>query len=260
MLASSASQQNIQISFLDTDDLSPAKQIIASSSHISGSFTDPAKILQLAESVDVLTVEIEHVDVDALDKALIHKPSLQIHPRPSTIRIIQDKFVQKEFLRAHTLPLSDFVSVQSTESSIKEAAERLGLPLMLKSRTMAYDGRGNFALHSLADISTAIAFLGPDRPLYAEKWVPFVKEVAVMVVRTVDGTVKSYPAVETVHKDNICHIVFAPLRAGPGVSEKVRGVAEGAVKVLEGAGIFGVEMFLMQDGLSTLFPFLHLRV
>ncbi|KAG6877938.1 phosphoribosylaminoimidazole carboxylase ade2 [Termitomyces sp. T32_za158] len=119
---------------------------------------------------------------------------------------------------------------------------------MLKSRTLAYDGRGNYVVRDLLDIPNAITALG-NRPLYAEKWVPFEREIAVMVVRTIDGEVQSYPAVETVHKDNICHLVFAPLRSrDPTLSKKARDVAEAAVKTFTGAGVFGVEMFLMNDG------------
>src|SRR5262249_49957074 len=94
----------------------------------------------------------------------------------------------------------------------------------------------------------AVAALG-GRPLYAEKWVPFSKEIAVMVVRTTSGEVVSYPVVETVHKENICHLVFAPLRSrDAGLESRAQKVAEGAIKSLPGAGIFGVEMFLMESG------------
>jgi len=119
---------------------------------------------------------------------------------------------------------------------------------MLKSRTLAYDGRGNFVLKGPSQVDEALTFLA-NRPLYAEKWVPFVQEIAVMVVRSASGQVQSYPAVETVHKDNICHLVFAPLRvADPTVASRAREVAEKAVATLSGAGVFGVEMFLMGDG------------
>ena len=149
------------------------------------------------------------------------------------------------------------MQVESTEQSIRAAADKLGLPLMLKSRTLAYDGRGNFVIRDLAQAQDAIAALG-NRPLYAEKWVPFVKEIAVMVVRSRSGEVISYPVVETVHKDNVCHLVFAPLRSrDPSIASRAREVAENAVKTLQGAGVFGVEMFLMADGEAS--PLLRSR-
>ncbi|KAH9920782.1 uncharacterized protein B0H18DRAFT_1023161 [Fomitopsis serialis] len=221
-----ASLLNIDVVILDVGDHAPAKQVVSPRSvdlaHIDGSFTDPAKIRQLAAKVDVLTVEIEHVDVDVL--------------HPSTIRVIQDKLVQKEHLVASGCPVSQFLQVESTVASVTSASETLGLPLMLKSRTLAYDGRGNYVVRHCPD-PEAIAALG-GRPLYAEKWVPFVKEIAVMVVRSATGEIASYPVVETVHRDNICHLVFAPLRSSD----------EASVKTLEGAGVFGVEMFLVEDG------------
>lgn len=252
MLAASASLLNIPVIILDVGASGPAKQVIAHSgdlSHIDGSFTDPQKIRELASKVDVLTVEIEHIDVDALEGlATATNGRLAIHPSPRTIRIIQDKFCQKEHLREHGIPVSAFREVQSSIDAITSASKELGLPLMLKSRTLAYDGRGNYVLRDISDTENALTALG-GRPLYAEKWVPFSKEIAVMVVRSADGTVRSYPAVETVHKENVCHLVFAPLRSRyPDLSSRAQRVAEAAVATFEGAGVFGVEMFLMDNG------------
>ncbi len=194
-------------------------------------------------------MEIEHVEVGVLEE-LETKVPLGVHPSPFTIKLIQDKYVQKLHLRDASCPVSDFIQTESTVESLRVVAEQLGLPLMLKSRTLAYDGRGNFVLNDLSQAEEAIAALG-GRTLYAEKWVPFVKEIAVMVVRSRSGEVVSYPVVETVHKQNICHLVFAPLRSrDPSIAARARAVAETAVKTLKGAGVFGVEMFLMADGSS----------
>jgi phosphoribosylaminoimidazole carboxylase len=260
MLAASASLLNIPVVILDVGGEAPAKQILAPATphlaHIDGSFTDPTKIRELAAKVDVLTVEIEHIDVDVLEEV-----EVEVHPAPSTIRTIQDKFRQKVHLQSHALPIAPFFDVvEPTIHGIKEAAARLGLPLMLKSKTLAYDGRGNFVLRDLSHVQDALEFL-TGRPLYAEKWVPFVKEIAVMVVRTTAGQTCSYPVVETVHKDNICHLVFAPLRSrDPQLALRVQEIAERAVKSLSGAGVFGVEMFLLADGvfksLENAFSFL----
>lgn len=251
MLAVPAALMNTDIVFLDVGEYSPAKQVVLpkspSKAHVNGAFTDPAKIRELAEKVDVLTVEIEHVNADVLEKI---QPSLVlgVHPAPSTIRIIQDKFNQKHHFQSRGLPVAPFLQIESTIDSINHATQRLGLPLMIKSRTLAYDGRGNYVVRSLAQASEALVAL-KNRPLYCEKWVPFVKEIAVMVVRSTNGEVRSYPAVETVHKENICHLVFAPLRSNdPAVAERARRVAEAAVQTFEGAGIFGVELFLLADG------------
>lgn len=250
MLAASASLLNIPVIILDAGAYTPAKQILASASHthIDGSFADPIKIKELAAKVDVLSVEIEHVDVNALDEVEATFKNVQIHPSPRTIRVIQDKYKQKEHLARNDLPVSDFIHIESSLEGISGAAVTLGLPLMLKSRTLAYDGRGNYVLRNLSQSHDALAALG-GRPLYAEKWVPFTQEIAVMVVRSTTGEVSSYPVVETVHKDNICHLVFAPLRTrDPGLIQRAQSIAEAAVQSLSGAGVFGVEMFLMKNG------------
>lgn len=254
MLASSAALLNIDLVVLDVGDRAPAKQVFQSKAgHIDGAFSDPLKIRELASKSDVLTVEIEHVNVDALEAAGANR-KIQIHPSPSTLRTIQDKFLQKEHLARHAIPISEYCSVASTEESLLAAGERLGFPLMLKSRTLAYDGRGNLVVKDPSEAATAInTFSG--RPLYAEKWIPFVKEVAVMVVRSARGEVRSYPVVETVHKDNICHLVFAPLRhPDPNVMRLAKEVAEKATQTFESAGVFGVEMFLLADGARLALP------
>ena len=260
MLAASASLLNIPVVILDVGASAPAKQILAPTtthlSHVDGSFTDPAKIRELAAKVDVLTVEIEHIDVDVLEEVQRQSTDgtvAEVHPAPSTIRTIQDKFQQKVHLQSHALPVVPFLEiVEPSVQGLKDAAARLGLPLMLKSKTLAYDGRGNFVLRDLSRVQEALDFLG-GRPLYAEEWVPFVKEIAVMVVRTATGQTYSYPVVETIHKDNICHLVFAPLRSrDPKLAAHAQEIAERTVQSLSGAGIFGVEMFLLADGVFKL--------
>lgn len=253
MLSAAASLLNVKVVILDSGDHAPAKQVVAPTAahlaHVDGSFADAEKIQELAKKVDVLTMEIEHVDVESL-KQIESSTNLEIHPSPSTIHIIQDKYRQKEHLSTHKLPLGDFLGVEPTVASVQGAVEKLGLPLMLKSRTLAYDGRGNFAIRDASQIPEAISTLG-GRPLYAEKWVPFSKEIAVMVVRSASGEVLSYPVVETVHKENICHLVFAPLRSrDPTLSDRARKIAEDAVKTFSGAGVFGVEMFLTENSES----------
>lgn len=236
--------------------------------HVAGPFTSPEHIEQLCGRVDVITVEIEHVDALALLELEKKYQStggrsgkgVAIHPSPEVILIIQDKYTQKVHLTKHNIPLADAVAIESGKdngaSSVAQAAQNFGLPLMLKSRTMAYDGRGNYLLRSEDQIPAAIEALGAGkRALYAERFAPFVREVAVMVVRSADGTVRSYPPVETVHRDNICHLVHAPLCSRkPGQSMAAKHLAEKAISALgNGAvGIFGVEMFELEDGMSTL--------
>eukprot|EP00271_Cylindrocystis_brebissonii_P011217 TRINITY_DN2815_c0_g1_i1.p1 TRINITY_DN2815_c0_g1~~TRINITY_DN2815_c0_g1_i1.p1 ORF type:complete len:709 (-),score=130.79 TRINITY_DN2815_c0_g1_i1:480-2606(-) len=244
MLCEAASSLGIRVKVLDPLSNAPAATVAGE--HVVGSFTDAATIREFAKGCSVLTVEIEHVDVASLEA--LEKEGLPIHPSPSTLAVIQDKFAQKVHFRHHGVPLPDFMAIDSGEDADK-AGRVFGFPLMLKSRRLAYDGRGNAVARTPADVAGAIETLGGvSRGLYAEKWVPFVKELAIMVTRERSGSLASYPVVETTHKDNICLFVEAPAVVPSVIAEKARIAAETAVQSLGGAGVFGVELFLMADG------------
>nr|CAG8586650.1 1455_t:CDS:2 [Entrophospora candida]CAG8591743.1 15369_t:CDS:2 [Entrophospora candida] len=247
MLVEAASRLNIDVVILDKPLDAPAKQLQATKSHIEGDFRDPDKIQQLAKSVDILTIEIEHVNVEILEKLAKEKNTV-IHPSPATIKLIQDKFSQKTHLFKNNIPVVDFIEIQ-TKDQLNVAIDKFGYPFMLKSKTMAYDGRGNYAINSSDDIDKALQSLGNfQNPLYAEKWASFDKELAAIVVRRVNGNIKSYPVVETMHKENICHTVIAPALVGGSILDRAERIARDTIQTLEGAGVFAVEMFLMKDG------------
>lgn len=243
MMVEAAHRLNIETVILDGEG-APAKQINALSSHVNGSFTDEQAVKELATKSDVLTVEIEHVNTHVLEE--VEMSGKPVYPSPKTIRIIQDKYLQKEYLIQHNIATAPAKAIDSpTEDALYAVGNEFGYPFMLKSRTQAYDGRGNFAVMSKDDVPEALRALS-NRPLYAEKWAKFSKELAVMVVRSIDGSVYSYPTVETVHSNNICHVVFAPARVSDSIKYKARLEAEKAIKHFGGAGIFGVEMFLIE--------------
>src|SRR5271155_1985718 len=173
MLVEAANRLNIKTIILDAPS-SPAKQINARSTHIDGSFSDSHSIELLAQQCDILTAEIEHIDTHILE-SLEKQKSVVIQPSPLTIRMIQDKFLQKEHLVRNKIPTPISYAVQSnTMGAVTEVAEKLGYPFMLKARTLAYDGRGNYAVKSPEDIEPALKALG-NKPLYAEKWASFTK-------------------------------------------------------------------------------------
>lgn len=269
MLCEAANPLGIDIAILD-EEKAPAKQAHDTGRHVTGSFKDPACIRELAAQSDFLSVEIEHVETEVLEdiesngveikrpdgSTTIHKPP--IHPSWRTIRLIQDKYLQKEHFRASGkgIPIAEQVDIGSGPaalSSLREAAARFGFPFMLKARKGSYDGRGNFKVSSEADFEAAIKSLG-GLSLYAEKWAPFVKELAVMVIRTEDdkGNPRScvaYPTVETIHEDSICTKVFMPPRdVSEAVCEAARKLATQVISTLWGRGVFAVEMFLLEDG------------
>ncbi|KAL7320716.1 phosphoribosylaminoimidazole carboxylase ade2 [Mucor circinelloides] len=245
MMVEAASRLNLSVTILDAPVDAPAKQIESTQNHIQGAFNDATKITELASQVDVLTVEIEHVDADVLAK-IEQEGRVRVCPSAFTVKTIQDKYNQKKYLESHGIPVAEYREIKDAEA-VKEVAKEFGYPLMLKSKTMAYDGKGNYVVKSEADVEKAVAALSKT-PLYAEKWAPFVKELAVMVVRRANGEIRSYPVVETIHKNSICHLVIAPAQIDGSVAVKAQKIAENAIKSFPGAGIFGVEMFVMADG------------
>ncbi|KGQ10029.1 Phosphoribosylaminoimidazole carboxylase [Beauveria bassiana D1-5] len=261
MLQEAASPLNIELAILDADG-SPAKQICENTKHVSGSFNDPAKIRELAARVDVLTVEIEHVDADVLEEIATKGVStgagplkkVPCHPSWETIRLIQDKYLQKEHFLRGGIPVAPQTAVGTlTVEALQAVGDEHGFPFMLKARKGSYDGRGNFQVRGPHDFDEAIRSMGK-LSLYAEKFQPFAKELSVMVVRTEDDDGKlrdvyPYPAVETVHEDSICTKVYLPPRGVPAEAcEEARKVASNVIRTLKGRGVYAVEMFLLKDG------------
>jgi phosphoribosylaminoimidazole carboxylase len=265
MTCQSAHPLGIQVAVLDEENC-PANQINHNSLNVAGSFKDAEKIVELARKCDVLTVEIEHVDTTMLEEIEANGVEVQdasgatttkkveVHPSSRTLKLIQDKYLQKAHFQSQGIPVAEQMEIASGEvmsDSLEEAASKFGLPFVLKSRKNSYDGRGNFVIKSKADFASAIEQMGK-LSLYAEKMVPFEKELAVMVIRTESNGVNavySYPPVETVHEDSICTTVYMPPRGTPSsVGQKARQVAESVIQTLWGRGVFAVELFLLKDG------------
>lgn len=256
MLALSAANLGVKVMVLDPADKPPAG--VAAQS-VKGHFRDSNNVQDFAAKVDVLTVEIEHVDAVTL-AALTANGTADIQPAAATIAVIQDKFAQKQHFQKVGVPLGEFCDVPD-EAALIRAGEQYGYPLMLKSKRLAYDGRGNFVVNNAAEHATAVSKLGGyAHGLYAEKWQPFTKELAVMVVRARNGQVKLYPVTQTVQRESICHVTETPARVSPFAQEAAEALALQAVSALQGAGVFGVEMFLLEDNrvvLNEVAPRVH---
>jgi Phosphoribosylaminoimidazole carboxylase (NCAIR synthetase) len=262
MMALEAPRLNIQMSFLDPagEDCPAAAASGRQSVVIKGSLNDEQKLRQLAESCDVITCEIEHIGTQVLEK--MEEEGINVQPSGRVVKIIQDKFIQKEHFSQHGIPLPPYMNIPSVDA-MRRAADKFGLPLMLKSRLGAYDGRGNAVLKDTSDESIASALeslgigaekikTGETLPLYAEGWINFHSEVAVMVVRSVSGETCAYPAVTAIQTDSICRVVLAPARGVPlQLRKKCEHVASKAIEALGkgAAGVFGVELFIAEiDG------------
>ena len=260
MFTESANNRKISVAILDKK-ASPAKQISVHPG-IDGSFTDAQAIRQLASKCDILTVEIEHVDTNVLEEleneSLARGEKIEIQPSWETIRVIQDKYLQKERLLKAQIRVAEsrpITKVSKEELRGVSESNKIGLPFMLKARKGAYDGRGNYPVRLPRDFEPAMKAL-QGRELYAEKWADFVMELAVMVVKTRteadplvwESSTKSFPTVETVHQDSICKLVYAPARGlSDELNKQAQKLARQAVASFKGKGVFGVEMFLLKD-------------
>lgn len=243
MLIEAANRLNVQVNVLDAA-ASPAKQISAHDSHVEGSFKDAAAVKQLAQCSDVVTVEIEHVDTHMLEEVA---GQVVVEPSWKTLRTIKDKYAQKQYLKEHGVNVAESIDLEGKGvEGLKAVGSAYGYPFMLKSKTEAYDGRGNYVVKSEVDIDAAYEALGK-RPLYAERWADFRLELAVMVVKTKDS-VLTFPTVETVHEDSICKLTYAPPRnVSESTAQRAQDLAKKAIGAFEGKGVFGVEMFLLKD-------------
>lgn len=244
MMADPAKKLGFDLTVIDPTPNSPAGQV---AKEITADFNDEKALGKLAELSDIITIEIEVTNEEGLKKILeeFEKNGLSVHPSPATIAIIQDKLLQKQFLKKNKIPTPEFMDISSKKDILKAAAV-FDYPVMLKARTGAYDGRGNVLLQSEQEIDTGFYKLR-GRKLYVEKFVPFIKELAVVVARNTKGEIITYPVVETIHKNNILHYLLSPAPVNKNVSAQARKLAEETMKYLKGAGVFGIEMFLTKD-------------
>jgi len=229
-----------KIIVLDPTENCPAAQVGAE--QIVADFKNKDAIIDLANKSDIITYEIESGDSDVLKSV---EKNTEINPSPETLKIIQDKFLQKSFLLENNIPIPDFIKIEKIED-VKEGLENFGFPALLKARRDAYDGRGNFKINSKDEIQKAFDyFQGHD--LLLEKYIPFKMEVSVIASRNTKGQIKTYPLVENIHEDNILRETIAPARVTDEITQKAEQIAEKIMMVLKGAGTFGIEMFVTHD-------------
>ena len=212
-----------------------AEQIVAD-------FKNREAIIELSKKVDIITYEIESGDSDVLKSV---ENNAEINPSPETLKIIQDKFLQKTFLQNNNIPVPDFIEIDNIEDVIN-GLEKFGYPALLKSRRDAYDGKGNFKIDSKNEIQKAYDYFKGQK-LMLERFVPFKMEVSVIASRNTKGEIKTYPLVENIHEKNILRETIAPARTSNEVSEKSEKIASDTMNVLKGAGVFRIEMFVTQN-------------
>lgn len=257
MTAQAAAQLGCKVVILERQPEFPADSVAACT--LIGDWNDPNSLLELASLADVVTLENEFVHAGAL--AVLEERGHTLWPSAATLRLTQDKLVQKRTLADAGLPVPRMRAVERVEE-VAAPAREWGWPLLLKARRNAYDGKGNATVRTLADIALAWNRLGGEsgNPLFAEQFCPFTKELAVIITRARNGEAVTYPVVETVQRNHICHVVRVPAPVAPKIAERAAELARRAVEAVGAVGSFGVEMFLLEDGqllINELAPRVH---
>ena len=237
MLLTETRKFDITTKVLDPSLDAPCR--IACNTFVQGNLTDFNTVYNFGKDVEVLTIEIENVNVEALEK--LQTEGVKVYPSPQTIKNIQNKATQKQFYVTHGIPTAPFQVFQNTESLKKAINEQqLTLPFVWKSARFGYDGNGVKIIRQLTDLN-----LLPNDQCIAESLVPFKKELAVIVARNAKGQVCTYPVVEMeFHPEaNQVEYVLCPARIEEAVAQKARTIAIQVAQAFEVVGLLAVELF-----------------
>ena len=241
MLLTETRKFDITTKVLDPSPDAPCR--IACNTFVQGNLTDFNTVYNFGKDVEVLTIEIENVNVEALEK--LQTEGVKVYPSPQTIKNIQNKASQKQFYATHGIPTAPFQVFQNTESLKKAINEQqLTLPFVWKSARFGYDGNGVKIVRQLTDLN-----LLPNNQCIAESLVPFKKELAVIVARNAQGQVRTYPVVEMeFHPEaNQVEYVLCPARIEEAVAQKARTIAIQVAQAFEVVGLLAVELFQTEN-------------
>jgi 5-(carboxyamino)imidazole ribonucleotide synthase len=238
MLLQAAIDWNLDIHVLDPDAEAPCRKIAPK--FTQGSLQDFDTVYHFGKDLDVITIEIEKVNVEALEK--LESEGKRIYPQPAVIRRIQDKRIQKQFYIDKGLPTAEFIL---TDNRAAVANHIDFLPAFHKLGRDGYDGRGVQRIASEADLDKAF-----DQPGLLEKAVPFEKELAVIVARNPSGEIMTFPTVEMVFhpEHNLVEYLFSPAEISAETNAKAQEIARKTAEAFEIAGLLAVELFLTADG------------
>lgn len=238
MWIQNALNYNVTCSVIDPDANAPCKHIC--DDFTVGDITDFDTVYSFGQKVDLITIEIEKVNVEALEK--LASEGKLVYPQPSIIKMIRDKGVQKQWMKDHGIPTSDFQLIDN-----KEELEKLtwGLPYVQKLRKDGYDGKGVQIMRSKEDFAEAF-----EAPSLVERLVDFEKEIAVIVARNENGETKTFPLVEMdFHPTaNLVEFLVSPANVSEFISMKAENIAVKIAEELELVGLLAVEMFLTKSG------------
>ena len=234
MLLQKAADFDLRIAVLDPDPEAPCRYLCEE--FVCGNFRDYQTVYDFGKKCDLMTIEIEHVNTEALFQ--LQKEGVKIHPSPEIIQLVQDKGLQKEFYKKHSIPTADFVLIENKSEISKHSS---GFPWMQKLRKGGYDGKGVQPLKSATDLTAAF-----DAPSILEKMIPFTKEIAVIVSRNDKGDVACFPSVEMEFNPeaNLVEFLSSPAHISKAVEEKAESIATHLANELKLVGVLAVEFFL----------------
>jgi 5-(carboxyamino)imidazole ribonucleotide synthase len=242
MLALAGYPLGLQFKFFDPDPQAPSGQMAP---HTPASYADTEQLEAFAASVDIVTYEFENVPVEAAHRIAAVRP---IYPPASALEAAQDRLVEKSFLKDQGVPTPLFHSIDCAEDC-PAAATHCGLPAVLKTRRMGYDGKGQRVVHTLEELSSAALELGPGG-LILEQFMPFTAECSILAVRSTAGETVFYPLVENVHKKGILFSSRVP--AAPAIQALQPLAEKYAADVLEAlqyVGVLAIEFFVVDGSL-----------
>lgn len=241
MLALAAQNWELETWIMDESKDFPAGSVC--NHFVEGNFKDYADVYNFGKQVDVLTIEIEHVNTEALLQ--LEAEGLKIHPSPTALNIIKDKGLQKQFYVDKNLPTSSFEYYENA-SAINSAISSgvIQFPFVQKSRTAGYDGRGVAVIKSKEDLSKLM-----DTSSIIEPLVDIQKEIAVIVARNEDGEVRAFPPVEMEFNPiaNLVEFLFCPADISSSISERAIQIAKQTIQAYNVCGLLAVELFLTHD-------------
>lgn len=238
MLIQEAINYNLTTLVLDPDADAPCKHI--ANYFENGSITEYDTVYNFGKKADIITIEIEKVNVEALEQ--LEREGKQVYPQPRVIRLIQDKGVQKQFFKENDIPTAPFMLVSSKEDL---SSGKFPFPYILKLRKDGYDGKGVMKISNSSDVKNAF-----EAPTLIEELVNFEKEIAVIVARNANGDVKTFPMVEMEFNPeaNLVEFLISPSTYPESIQERAEKIARDIAAALNITGILAVEMFITKHG------------
>lgn len=233
-----------QFMILDPAAACPAHGI--ADAHIVAGFDDIKAMKQLAAMVDVITYEFEHISVEALKE--IEMMGVPVYPSSKTLSLIQNKFIQKQWLENNQIPVPCFMNVDGIKD-IDQAAKEFGYPVILKTCTGGYDGKGNYVIHTEAEIEAGYHALGGGTlPLMAEACIDFEKEVSILACRSSNGQSVVFPVAENMHVNSILDETTVPAKISEATQQEAMVVARACLEAFDACGMMCIELFVTRDG------------